>query len=121
MSSGLVDAVKRVIMKFIQYAIYWEKAQIKKISDKINVTKSTFFSKELQHSVSWKQKVHQFSKRLRGVSIFYSIWVLLKFIFIWGSIKNYESVNKGKRVFLTGFTPCKAEQLLQGMELQEKD
>ena len=72
--------------------------------------------------MSWKQKVHQFLKRLRGISIFYSIWVLLKFIF---TLRGYErTVNllKKERVFFwLGFTPCKAEQPLQGMELQEKD
>ena len=32
MSSGLVAAVRKEILKFIQYAIYWEKAHTKKIS-----------------------------------------------------------------------------------------
>ena len=44
MSSGGVAAVRKQIMKFIQYAIYWEKTQIKQISDKRNVTKKHFFS-----------------------------------------------------------------------------
>ena len=77
----------------------------KKISDKISVTKITFFSKELQHSsqysfnfqffYDWKQKVHQFLKSLRGVSIFYSIWVLLKFIF---ALREYKkTVNLLKK------------------------
>ena len=49
--------------------------------------------------MSWKQKVHQFSKNLREVSIFYSIWVLLKFIF---TLKEYQkTVNllKKEKVF----------------------
>ena len=47
-SSGLVAAVRKDIMKFIQYAIYWEKTHTQKILDKINVTKNTSFSKKLQ-------------------------------------------------------------------------
>ena len=51
MSSGWVAAVKKEIMKLIQYAIFWEKTQImKNISGELNVTKNAFFSKELQHS-----------------------------------------------------------------------
>ena len=71
--------------------------------------------------MSWKQKVHQFLKRLRGVSIFYFIWVLLKFIFtLWEYQKTVKLLKKEKKNKL-GFSPCKAEQPLQGMELQEKD
>ena len=45
--------------------------------------------------MSWKQKVHQFLKSLPGVSIFYSIWVLLKFIF---TLKEYQkNVNLLKK------------------------
>ena len=71
--------------------------------------------------MSWKQKVHQFFKSLRGVSIFYSIWILLKFIFTLREYQKTESVKKRNKIFQLGFTPCKAEQPLQGMELQEKD
>ena len=72
--------------------------------------------------MSWKQKVNQFSKSLRGVSIFYSIWVLLKFISILREYqKNSESVKKRKKFFYLGFSPCKAEQPLQGIQLLEKD
>ena len=47
--------------------------------------------------MSWKQKIHQFLKSLREVSIFYFIWVLLKFIFYFeGVSKNCESVKKAK-------------------------
>ena len=47
--------------------------------------------------MSWKQKVHQFLKSLRGVSIFFSIWVLLKFIF---TLREYEkAVNLLKKEF----------------------
>ena len=50
--------------------------------------------------MNWKQKVYQFSKSSRGVSIFYSIWVLLKFIFILREFqKNSESVKKVKKFF----------------------
>ena len=38
--------------------------------------------------MNWKQKVHQLSKSLHGVSIFYSIWVLLKFIF---TLREYQN------------------------------
>ena len=73
--------------------------------------------------MNWKQKVHQFLKSLRGVSIFYSIWALLKFIF---TLREYEKtvnlLKKEKNFFFElGFTPCKSEQPLQGMDLQEKD
>ena len=45
--------------------------------------------------MSWKQKVHQFSKSLCGVSIFHSIWVLLKFIF---TLREYQkTVNLLKK------------------------
>ena len=45
--------------------------------------------------MSWKQKVHEFAKRLHGVSIFYSIWVLLKFIF---TLREYQkTVNLLKK------------------------
>ena len=47
--------------------------------------------------MNWKQKVHQFSKGLRGVSIFLSIWVLLKFIF---TLREYKKpVNQLKAIF----------------------
>ena len=112
--------------------LYIEKRHThKKISDKISVTKITFFSKEIQHSsqysfnfqffYDWKQKVHQFLKSLRGVSIFYSLWVLLKFIFTLREYKKTVNLLKKEKVFLKlGFTPCKTEQPLQGMELQGK-
>ena len=50
--------------------------------------------------MSWKQKVHEFSKSLHGVSIFYSIWVLLKFIF---TLREYQKtvnlLKKEKKIF----------------------
>ena len=53
--------------------------------------------------MSWKQKVHEFSKSLHGVSIFYSIWVLLKFIF---TLREYQKtvilLKKEKVFFLIG-------------------
>ena len=34
---------------------------------------------------------------------------------------EYNHVNSMRGFFLLGFTPCKAEQPLQDMELQEKE
>ena len=70
--------------------------------------------------MSWTQKVHQFAKSWRGISIFYSMWVLVNFIFTLSEYQKTESVQKGEKELL-GFTSCKAEQPLKGMELQEKD
>ena len=45
--------------------------------------------------MSWKQKVCQFLTSLHEVSIFYSIWVLLKFIF---TLEEYQkTVNLLKK------------------------
>ena len=45
--------------------------------------------------MSWKQKVHQFSKSFGGISIFHSIWVLLKFIL---TLREYQkTVNLLKK------------------------
>ena len=45
--------------------------------------------------MSWKQKFCQFLRSLHGVSIFYSIWVLLKFIFTLG--KHQKTVDLLKK------------------------
>ena len=62
-----------------------------------------------------------FSKSLCGTSIFNSVLFLLKFGF---TLREHQkTVNISKKDFLKklGFIPCKTEQPLQGMELQEKD
>ena len=49
--------------------------------------------------MSWKQKVHQFSKSLCGVSIFHSIWVLLKFILTLREYQKTVNLLKKEKVF----------------------
>ena len=49
--------------------------------------------------MDWKQKIHQSSKSLRGVSIFYSILVLLKSIFILREYQKTVNLLKKKKVF----------------------
>ena len=81
-------------LKLIQYTIHWEKTNNEKT--------------ELKH------KIHHFSKNFFGIffSYFDSVLFLLKFIFLLNkkyglfdfkgaSIKNYESVKKGKFVTKT--------------------
>ena len=49
--------------------------------------------------MSEKQKVHQFSKTLCGVSIFHSIWVLPKFILTLREYQKTVNLLKKEKVF----------------------
>ena len=46
-----------------------------------------------------KAKVHHFLKSLHGISIFYSIWVLLKFIFTLREYQKIMNLLKKEKVF----------------------
>ena len=99
-------------MKFIQHAIYWEKTQIKKNLRQKNVIKNTFSlrSSNTHHNIPFNFAFF-YELKAKGSSIlekfawgyhFYSIWVLLKFIF---TLKEYQkTVNllKKETVFLIG-------------------
>ena len=129
MPSGWVAAVRQEIMKFIQYAIYWEKIQIiQKIpSEKINVKKKTFFLSQAptlitvllficNSSMSWSTRFTFSLKVCVGFSIFDAILFLIKFIF---TLREHQET--GNLFFNWDSLHCKAEQPLQGMELQEKE
>ena len=95
--------------------------------------KKHFFSRRssnTHHNISFN---FQFFSELKakGSSILEKFAWGFQFLFHLGFTKVYfyfegvskycESVKKGKFFFKLGFTPCKTEQLLKRMELQEND
>ena len=112
MSGGSVAAVRKEIMKFIQYAMYWEKkththkSQTKQMLQKTlfslrnsnthhNIPFNFQFFYELKAKGSWIRE-----KFAWGFHFLFHLGFTKVYFYFEGVSKNCESVKKGKSFFL---------------------